>query len=46
MSLSITDLSWGHPVPGGSWRQLFQGFNLSSPAGQFIVVIGSNGSGK
>ena len=21
MSLSISELSWGHPVPGASWRQ-------------------------
>jgi len=46
MTLTIRDLAWGHPVPGGGWRQLFQGFNLACPAGQFIVVIGSNGSGK
>jgi putative ABC transport system ATP-binding protein len=46
MSLSISELSWGHTVPGGSWRQLFQGFNLHCPSGQFVVVIGSNGSGK
>jgi len=46
MSLAIADLAWGHPLPGGSWRQLFEGFNLHCPAGQFVVVIGSNGSGK
>ena len=46
MSLQISDLASGHPVPGGSWRQLFEGFNLSCPTGQFVVVIGSNGSGK
>ena len=46
MSLEIRDLDWGHPVPGGSWRQLFKGFQLHCPAGQFVVVIGSNGSGK
>ena len=46
MSLRITDLSWGHPVPGGRWRQLFEGFTLHCPARQFVVVIGSNGSGK
>ena len=46
MTLTIRDLAWGHPVPGGSWRQLFEGFNLDCPAGQYVVVIGSNGSGK
>ena len=46
MTLTIRDLAWGHPVPGGGWRQLFQGFNLACPVGQFVVVIGSNGSGK
>ena len=46
MSLEIQDLAWGHPLPGGGWRQLFEGFNLNCPAGQFVVVIGSNGSGK
>ncbi len=46
MSLEIHDLAWGHPVPGGGWRQLFQGFSLSCPVGQYVVVIGSNGSGK
>ena len=29
MSLAIANLSWGHPLPGGGWRQLFDGFNLS-----------------
>jgi putative ABC transport system ATP-binding protein len=46
MSLQVDQLSWGHPVPGGSWRQLFRNFNFQSPSGQFTVVIGSNGSGK
>ena len=46
MTLTIQGLAWGHPVPGGSWRQLFEGFSLECPAGQFVVVIGSNGSGK
>ena len=46
MSLEIQDLAWGHPQPGGGWRQLFEGFQLSCPTGQFVVVIGSNGSGK
>ena len=46
MSLQVDQLSWGHPVPGGSWRQLFQNFDFQSPSGQFTVVIGSNGSGK
>ena len=46
MSLEIEDLAWGHPQPGGGWRQLFEGFHLSCPSGQFVVVIGSNGSGK
>ena len=46
MTLTIESLAWGHPVPGGSWRQLFQNFSLACPAGQFVVVIGSNGSGK
>ncbi|MFM8935570.1 MAG: ABC transporter ATP-binding protein [Vulcanococcus sp.] len=46
MSLLIRDLGWGHPVPGGRWRQLFQGFQLHCQTGQFVVVIGSNGSGK
>jgi putative ABC transport system ATP-binding protein len=44
--LSVSGLHWGHPVPGGAWRQLFRDFSLSCPAGQFLVVIGSNGSGK
>jgi putative ABC transport system ATP-binding protein len=39
-------VSWGHPLPGGGWRQLFSDFSLTCPAGQFLVVIGSNGSGK
>lgn len=46
MSLTVSGLSWGHPLPGSGWRQLFQDFSLSCPAGQFLVVIGSNGSGK
>ncbi|MCX5949273.1 MAG: ATP-binding cassette domain-containing protein [Cyanobacteria bacterium] len=46
MSLRVDQLSWGHPVPGGSWRQLFRNFDFLSPSGQFTVVIGSNGSGK
>lgn len=46
MSLAIANLSWGHPLPGGGWRQLFDGFNLSCQSGQFVVVIGNNGSGK
>jgi putative ABC transport system ATP-binding protein len=46
MSLSVSGLSWGHPLPGSGWRQLFSDFSLSCPAGQFLVVIGSNGSGK
>ena len=44
--LSVEELSWGHPLPGSGWRQLFSGFSLSCPPGQFLVVIGSNGSGK
>ena len=44
--LSVEQLSWGHPLPGSGWRQLFSGFSLSCPPGQFLVVIGSNGSGK
>jgi putative tryptophan/tyrosine transport system ATP-binding protein len=46
MSLQVDQLSWGHPVPGGSWRRLFRNFDFQSPSGQFTVVIGSNGSGK
>ena len=46
MSLAIANLSWGHPLPGGGWRQLFDGVNLSCQSGQFVVVIGNNGSGK
>jgi putative ABC transport system ATP-binding protein len=46
MSLQVSDLRWGHPQPGGGWRQLFDGFSLSCSSGQFVVVIGSNGSGK
>ena len=46
MSLQVCNLSWGHPVPGGGWRQLFDGFDLECPTGQFVVVIGNNGSGK
>ena len=46
MSLAIDGLSWGHPQPGGGWRQLFERFSLHCPVGQFVVVIGSNGSGK
>lgn len=46
MSLELQNLSWGHGLPGGGWRQLFEAFNLSCPTGQFVVVIGSNGSGK
>ena len=46
MTLTISELSWGHPLPGGSWRQLFDGFNLNCQNGQFVVVIGNNGSGK
>ena len=45
-SLSVANLGWGHPLPGGGWRQLFSDFSLTCPAGQFLVVIGSNGSGK
>ncbi|MBM5797662.1 MAG: ATP-binding cassette domain-containing protein [Cyanobacteria bacterium M_surface_7_m2_040] len=46
MALTISDLSWGHPIPGGGWRQLFQGFDLGCEPGQFVTVIGNNGSGK
>ena len=46
MSLTITDLRWGHPIAGGGWRQLFEGLNLTCQSGQFVVVIGNNGSGK
>lgn len=46
MTLEIANLSWGHPLPGGGWRQLFDDFNLSCQSGQFVVVIGNNGSGK
>lgn len=46
MSLEIGGLSWGHSLPGGGWRQLFNDFRLSCSTGQFVVVIGSNGSGK
>ena len=46
MTLTIEGLAWGHAVPGGSWRPLFEGFQLHCPAGQYVVVIGSNGSGK
>jgi len=46
MSLDIRELQWGYPEPGGSWRQLFDGFNLTCASGAFVVVIGSNGSGK
>lgn len=46
MTLSINGLHWGHPVPGGGWRQLFEDFNLTCQSGQFVVVIGNNGSGK
>jgi len=46
MSLFIDHLDWGHPLPGGEWRQLFRDFSLHCPQGQFVVVIGSNGSGK
>jgi putative ABC transport system ATP-binding protein len=46
MSLTITNLRWGHPVAGGGWRQLFEGLNLACASGQFVVVIGNNGSGK
>ena len=45
-SLTFANLCWGHPLPGGGWRQLFSDFSLTCPAGQFLVVIGSNGSGK
>ena len=46
MSLEIRGLQWGHPEPGGGWRQLFEGFNLTCATGEFVVLIGSNGSGK
>lgn len=46
MTLLIHDLKWGHPIPGGGWRQLFKGFDLSCSNGQFLTVIGNNGSGK
>lgn len=44
--LRLHQLDWGHPLPGGEWRQLFSNFSLDCPQGQFVVVIGSNGSGK
>ncbi|MEY3768698.1 MAG: hypothetical protein RLZZ11_1768, partial [Cyanobacteriota bacterium] len=28
MTLEIEGLSWGQALPGGGWRQLFDGFNL------------------
>ncbi|MEB3235781.1 MAG: ATP-binding cassette domain-containing protein [Cyanobacteriota bacterium] len=46
MTLTIQGLSWGHPIPGGGWRQLFKGFDLRCGNGQFVTVIGNNGSGK
>ncbi len=46
MSLTVEGLSWGHPVPGLAWRQLFNALSISCPQGQFLVLIGSNGSGK
>ncbi|MEI7665959.1 MAG: ATP-binding cassette domain-containing protein [Synechococcaceae cyanobacterium ELA263] len=46
MSLRVDKLCWGHPVPGGGWRQLFANFDFQSSTGEFTVVIGSNGSGK
>jgi len=46
VSLEIEGLAWGHPQPGGGWRQLFNAFSLHCPSGQFVVLIGSNGSGK
>jgi putative ABC transport system ATP-binding protein len=46
MSLRVEQLAWGHPLPGGDWRQLFRDFSFHCPQGQFVVVIGSNGSGK
>lgn len=44
--LDVEGLSWGHPLPGSAWRQLFRSFSLTCPRGQFLVLIGSNGSGK
>lgn len=46
MSLTVQKLCWGHPVPGGSRRELFRDFDLVCPTGQFVVIIGGNGSGK
>ena len=46
MTLTVRDLCWGHPIPGGGRRELFRNFQFSCPSGQFTVVIGSNGSGK
>ena len=43
--LTVSGLSWGHPLPGSGWRQLFRNFSLTCPPGQFLVVIGSNGAG-
>lgn len=44
--LCVSQLGWGHALPGSGWKQLFQSFSLECPPGQFLVVIGSNGSGK
>lgn len=46
MSLTVSKLCWGHPLPTGGRRELFRDFDLRCGTGEFLVVIGGNGSGK
>src|SRR5215510_1581617 len=44
--IELTSLEKAFDQPGGEVVQALRGVNLTIPAGQFLTVIGSNGSGK
>ena len=44
--IELTSLDKTFDQPGGDHVQALRGVNLTIPAGQFLTVIGSNGSGK
>jgi putative ABC transport system ATP-binding protein len=44
--IELTSLDKTFEQPGGDRVHALRGVNLTIPAGQFLTVIGSNGSGK
>lgn len=44
--IELTSIDKTFDQPGGDRVQALRGVNLTIPAGQFLTVIGSNGSGK